>query len=251
MSDTPKPADPVDALLKEADNQTRREKEHALWAQWNENGRKPEDLQPLMQAFKPLIVQKTKEWKPPMVPESAFHAEIQEHLIKAFETFNPARAALTTHVGSRVQKAKRYMGKYQNMAYIPPGKTRHIGRIQTAQNNLREDFGRDPTHEEIADYLGMPVKKITQVISAQRKDIPGSAWESDPFPQALSREHEVLGLLHLELSPDEREIYEYVLGINGKPRIDSTGDLAKKFGKSPSRISHLKTSIINKYKSFL
>ncbi len=251
MSDIPKPADPVDVLLKEADNSGRREKEHTLWRNWNDNGRQPEDLQPLMTAFHPLIVQKTKEWKPPMVPESAFHAELQEHLVRAFETYDPKRAALTTHVNQRVQKAKRYTGRYQNMAYIPPGKTRYIGQIQIAQNNLQQDLGREPTHDEIADHIGLPVKKVQQIISAQRKDIPGSAWESDPLPQALSREHEVLGLLHYELTPDEKEIYEYVLGINGKPLIQSTGQLATKFGKSPSRISHLKTSIINKYKSFL
>lgn len=252
MSQQPK--DPVDELLQEktADNSVRRQKEHNLWEQWNTTGRQPEHLEPLLDSFKPLVAQKVREWAPPMIPKSAFEGELHKHLIHAFESYNPNRgASLSTHVHHRIQKAKRYMNQYQNMAYIPEGKTRYIGAIQKAQNQLTQDFGRQPTHEEIADHIGMPVKKVRDITESMRKDIPGSTWETDANPQMLNREREVLDLLKYNLTEEELQVFDHVFGLNGHEKIDATKDIAKKLGKSDSQVSRLKTSILNKYRAYV
>ena len=233
-------------------NTKKREETQQLWHAWDQSGRKPQHLEPLLTNFSGLIGIRTKEWKPPMIPKSAFEAEVTKHVIKAIETYNPDRgASLNTHVNVRVQKAKRYMVQQQNLARIPEAQAYMIGNIQRAQDQLEEDFGRPPTHAEIATHIGFPEKKVTTVIKAMRRDIPSSMWESDPEPHQVQREHEILPLMRYSLSPHEQSVFDHIYGYEGAPVIQSTNALAKRLGMSPSQVSRIKTSIIQKYKSHL
>ena len=126
----------------------------------------------------------------------------------------------------------------------------HIGKIQKAHNELSEQFGRAPTHDEIGDHIGMTPKQVAKIQKAQRRDIPASMFESDPHEQALQRDDEVLSLLPFNLSQEERAVFNHIYGREGHPQIQSTNDLAKKLGKSPSQISRLRTSIMQKYQQY-
>jgi DNA-directed RNA polymerase specialized sigma subunit len=241
-------------------NAKRREETQQLWHDWHSNGRKPEHLEPMIQNFQGLIGVKIKEWKPPLVPKSAFEAELTKHVIKAIESYNPNRgASLNTHVNYRVQKAKRYMVQQQNLARIPEAQAYRIGAIQRSQDHLTEEFGRPPTHEEIAQHMTeidergrrYTPKQIGTIIKAMRRDIPSSMWESDPEPQSVRREHEILPLLRDALSPHEQMVFDHIYGHNGTPVISSTGQLATKLKMSPSQVSRLKSSIADKYRGYL
>lgn len=249
----PRPNNPIEelALTKEAELQKKRQEELGHLENWRSNGKQPAHLEPLLKAYEPLVAQKIRLWKAPTVPEPAFRAELQKHLIGAFETFDPNRGAqLSTHVENRLQKAKRYNTRFQNIGYIPEGQARYIGPIQKAQNELAEQFGRDPTADEIGDHIGMPVKKVNRIMGSLRRDIPASAFESDPHEQALQRDHEVLELLPFNLTTDERKVFNHLYGREGHAQIQSTNDLAKKLNKSPSQISRLRTSILQKYQQY-
>lgn len=242
----------------------RREHEHKLWETWNQGGRKPEDLEPLLNVFAPVVAAKTREWKAPRLNENAFKADIHTHMIKAFETYNPNHgASLRTHIEHRIQKSKRYNAKNQNFAYIPEEPASFIGKINKAKDELMEEHGRDPTHQELAAHVSyldpkarMTPKKIKEIMEWQRPDLPSSGWSYDPAPRVGNREQEVLGLIQAEItsvfpSQDERAVFEYIYGLNGKPTVTGTNELAAKLGKSPSQVSRIKKSIGNKVKSYL
>jgi len=238
-------------LTKEADLQKKRQQELEYLNNWRNNGKRPEDLAPLLQSYTPVIEQKIRQWKAPAVNEAAFRAELQKHLINAFETYDPSRGAqLSTHVENRLQKAKRFNTKFQNMAYIPEGQAVHIGKIQKAHDELLDELGRPPTHEEIADHIGMSPKQVARIIKSQRKDIPASAFENDPYEYELQRDEEVLSLLPYNLTSDELAVFNHIYGRDGYPQITSTNELAKRLGKSPSQISRIRTSIFNKYQQY-
>lgn len=246
-------SNPVDDLLltKEAELQKKRREELGHLETWRSNGKQPEHLEPLIKAYEPLVAQKIRLWKAPAVPEAAFRAELQKHLIGAFESFDANRGAqLNTHVENRLQKAKRYNIRFQNIGYIPEGQARLIGPIQKAQNELAEQFGRDPTADEIGDHLGMQPKRVARIMQSQRRDIPASAFETDPAEMALQRDDEVLSLLPFNLTQDERTVFNHLYGREGHQQLQSTNDLAKKLGKSPSQISRLRTSILTKYQQY-
>ena len=241
---------------KEAARTARKEHEISLWTTWKNSGEKPEHLEPLLKLYAPIIGSKVRAWRPPAVPESAFRAELQAHAIKAFQSFDPIRGvALNTHVEARLPKVLRYGNRYANAAYIPEGQSQFIGRINRAKDELSESLGRDPTHEEIADHLGLTPKRVSTIIGAQHADIPmgrsGGQEEYDYTAGVRAPEHSfeeqqiaVAKNILPQIFPGQpafHKLFNYTFGTNDHPQIYSTGELAKKMGKSQSQISHMKT----------
>ncbi len=263
------PVEELEEFKKTAAN-VKRDKEHDLWNRWNVQGRKPEHLEPLLNVFAPMVGAKAREWKAPHVNEAAMKAEIESHMIKAFENYDPNRgASLDTHLRHRIQKAKRFNAKNQNFAYIPEEPARYIGRINRAREEIEEEEGRDASHHEIAQRvnyndpkLKLTAKKVKDIVSYQRKDFVSSGFQSpegatyDPTPTTSNREMEVLSLIQAEIhgvfpNPDDRAVFEHIYGINGKMKITGTNELAAKLGKSPSQVSRIKKAIGNKVKGYL
>jgi len=249
------PKNPVEEFLglknKEASKKAADDLE--LWHAWNKGGQTAELMQPLIKKYEPLFKRKTQEWKAPAVAPAAFTAELKRHFIDAAKTFDPERGvAFNTHMQYRIQKAKRFNAKYQNVGYIPEGQAEHIGDIQSAQNELNEQFGRAPTAAEIADHLELPEHKVTTVLKALRHDIPSSKFESDPFEFNTSREMDVIR--QMQRSPndyftaEEAKVFQHVFGSGGHKKITDTTTLASTLGVSMPKISRLKTSIAAKIK---
>lgn len=222
------------------------EKHLELWNAWKDNGQRPQELTPLMEAFRPKIIQKTREWRPPSIPEPVYHADLEGHLIKAFETYNPTKAALSTHVENSLMKSLRYTYHNQNFAYMPEQQTRMIGKIDKAKNILEEDLGRPPTFEEIAKHMGKPLSQIKRVEQGRLKDIAVSTYESDPTEHFSSRERELIDLLPEVLTNDEKDVFKHIFHQDPSKRITSTNVLAQRLGKNAPQISRLKTSILKK-----
>ena len=232
---------------------TKKQQDISLWHQWDQGGRKPEQLDPLIEKFEPLITMKTRQWKPPMAQEEAFRMELRKHVIKALQSYDPARGnAVSTHVVSRLPAAIRWGNVHANTAYIPEGKTKHIGPLLAAQDDLREELGRDPTHAELAHAVGISLKHVQKTMGALRKDVLSSSFEADPTPQSSQRHLEILELLPPVLPTDQhREVFYHMYGLEGRQKIQSPGAIARKLGKNPSQISRLRTDIYNIYKQNL
>lgn len=222
------------------------------WQHWNEHGRKPEHLEPLLKSFKPVITQAVNTYRAPTVQRSAFEAAATKQAIEAFESYDPNRgAALATHVIGRMKKLQRENNKLQNKAYIPEGKASQIGKIQRATSQLRDDLEREPTALEIAKHMGRPVKAIQGVLGAMKKDIVASQFESDPTKIPTAREQEVLDLLPYSLSAEQKEVFDHLFGKNGKRHITATNEIASELGKNPSQVSRIRTAILNQFQDHM
>ena len=149
------------------------EEDLRLWHVWDQSGRTPETLQPLMKRYAPLLGRKARDWKAPSVALEAFNAELQRQFIQAAHSFDPERGvAFNTHVQTRIPKAQRYNARYQNVGYIPEGQSVNIGPMDRASEELMDELGRAPTNGEIASRLGLPERKVTALMKARRKDVP-------------------------------------------------------------------------------
>jgi sigma-70-like protein len=229
---------------------SRDEKHVELWQAWKADPN-PQNLEPLLQQFKPIFNSKVKQWRAPNVNESAFRAELDKHAIKAFETYDPSRGTtIATHVTNVIQKAKRFNTQAQNLAYIPEDKARYIGKIDTARDQLREELGRDPTHSEIGGVVGISGRRVKEIQGLRRADIRGTAFQSDPLGHSASRDREIISLLRPELKGEEQVVYDYLYGQNGKPKVESTGEIARRLGKSASHVSRIKNRIAAVYKQY-
>lgn len=229
--------------------------EFKMWEQWKQNPQ-PETLRPLMQHFEPIFKNKVQQWKAPNVNEAAFKAELKIRAINAFDSFNPERGAgIRTHLETHLMKAQRYNTKQQNAMHIPEEKARLIGKIDAVSNELTESLGRDPSMDEIADMLNerlnlrrpLTTKKIQQIQGSRVRDVLSSSLESDPSPFMANRDREIVTMLRPILPPDHQVVFDHLYGLNGKRKIESTGELARELGKSPSQISRIRTALLSQF----
>lgn len=251
---------------KEAAKTERREQELELWQRWKKT-QKPEHLEPLLKAYEPLFQMRMRQYRAPFsAPESAFKGELQTHFINALKTYDPDKgASLNTHVNYALRKAMRYNVKHQNLAYIPAGQAALIGPIGRAKEELTEQYGREPSAAEIASHLqgsgekdfeGITPKRVETVLKAQRRDVPGSSLEGmdEHFPSFEADQIAVAAQVLPDLFPDKPEMHElfhYTFGTKDHPQITSTGQLAKKMGKSDQQISHMKKQMGNTLRKFM
>jgi DNA-directed RNA polymerase specialized sigma subunit len=254
---------PIDAALssKEKLAAQRREEDYQLWQTWQRDPNQ-QNMHALMRRFEPVFRSKTNQFKAPNVNTSAFRGNLKLHAVKAFETYDPNRASLRTHLDNHLRKSMRFNAQHQNMAYIPEGQTAYIGGIDRARDELLESSGQEPSHTQIAqfvnqrpDLLGgkkrLTGRMVARVQGNRRKDVIGSTMEADPTAYSTSRNESVLGLLRPTLNQKQQQVFDHLYGMNGQPRIESTGALARKLGLSSSQVSRLKSGIATKYKKYI
>jgi len=183
-------------------------------------------------------------------------ANLTRHALNAFETYNPEMGtALRTHVNNRLIRVDRFNRDNQNLAFIPEEKSRMIGPIDNATGQLTELLGRAPSTQEIAAHLSAsnkrPVtpKMVMDVQALRRADLMGSAFQSDPSHFGADPHEQVLKLLPETLKGDELSVFNYLYGRDGHPLTTSTGEIARRMGKSPSQISRIRGRVEGKYKS--
>ena len=88
----------------------RQQKELELWTTWDSNGRKTEDLGPLLKSFKPLIMSKAGVYQGKVrIPDSAIQMEFQKQFVNALHSYDPDKGALGTYVYRYLDKGKRWI----------------------------------------------------------------------------------------------------------------------------------------------
>ncbi len=237
-----KPPSPEKELKK------KQKQEIHLWHAWNDNGRKPEDLQPLYQSFKPLINKAVSQWanRVEQVPNSAIHAEMHKQFLNAVKSYNPAKAQLNTWVTNNFRKAGRYIRNYQNFGHIPEQQIEKIEPYKKAKEELTDILGHEPDAISIAEHMGQPVRKIQQLEKEMRQDLAASKFEdADPATILAPKELEALTLIQYDLTPEERTVYEYTFGMNGRPML-KPGEIASKAGIHASKVSRIRKKLQDK-----
>ena len=238
-------------LVKEAVPKELREKELEMWHTWNNNGRKQEDMRPLLQSMRPLILKEANSWAHQRdIPPAAIRAEFTNQAVKAFETYDPTRAGLHTHVTNQMLQARRFVVSYQNPARIVESRVYDVGQFNNATQRLSDTLGRAPTQLELADELKWSPRRVKMLQSEIKTAVPSSQFSADAASMVPSRQQEILRLLPYELSPDERAVFEHIYGIGGKAKL-SPGEIATKLNMSSPKVSRLKASIAAKFEQYI
>lgn len=241
-------------LRKEAadDLKGRQGKELQMWQTWKDGGMKPDHLKPLIQSFRPLINHRANVYTTRIrdIPPAAIKAEFTNQFVQALQTYDPNRgAALGTHISHQLKKAQRFVTTYQNPGRIPENRIYRIRELQDAETHLDETFGRPPTQLEVADHLKWSPRQVDMLQREVRKARPTGQFETDPSTFTPSRHNEIVRLLPYDLNPEEKQVFEFVYGVGGKPRLEP-GQIAQKLGMSAPKVSRLKKSIAEKYNKY-
>lgn len=231
-----------------------------LWSRWNEGGQRPEDLRPLLKRFRPMIRKWSNKYagatRDVEIPPAAVHAEFNKWFLHAVDRYDPNRGtALGTWVDHNLQKGQRWVMNRRNIARIEEKRAYKVGQFNRAKAVLDDQLGREPSTREMSEYLGWDEKRVGLMQREIRKTLTSSKWETieggmDPTFNVPTREREVLRNIRYNLSNEELQVYEYTLGINGKPRLKPS-QIAAQLGMHPSKVTRLRKSISSKIDEYM
>lgn len=213
-----------------------------LWKTWKRT-KSPQDLQALITQMSPIIDREVRKWSGAM-SASLLRAEGVRIAVEAFGKFDPnAGTAISTFVASRLPKMSRIVYSNQNIARLPENKVLLFRAYNTAQSELIDNLGRDPTTSELADHLGWSMKKLTQF---QREATRKEYVESEAHPDFADEKHEhVVDFFHHDLPPMQQHIFEYSTGYGGQAVL-SNAQIMKKLKLTQGQLSYQKALLVKR-----
>jgi DNA-directed RNA polymerase sigma subunit (sigma70/sigma32) len=226
-----------------------REEELGMWEEWRKT-QDPEVLSALLTSMDPLIQKRVMQFRAAPLPQSAVEAEARKQAIKAFETFKPAKGAqLGTHVNNYLQKVYRYVSTYQNIGRMPESRTAKIDLYHKTKSYLEQVKGREPSTVEMADELGWSKREVGRMERELRKDLGLEQSFGEMSFNEFDRNADLLNYGYYELTPEEQNVFDYTVGMHGKPRL-KMADIARRTGKTVRQVGLIKNRIVKKLKRF-
>ena len=226
-----------------------KKEELEMWRVWKKDSTMT-NLEPLLVSLDPLIQKRVNQFSGAPIPRSAIEAEARKQAVSAFETYNPKMGAgLSTHVTNYMQKVYRYVTTYQNVGRLPESRTAKIDTFQKTKAFLAQIKDREPSTVELADELGWSKREVGRMEIELRKDLGLETSFSEMKFLDFDRNADLLAYGYYELTPEEQLVFDYTIGMHGKPKL-KIEDIGKKLKKTPRQIGLIKQKIVDKLKRF-
>lgn len=211
---------------------------------WQEYKRMPNAAtrKKLLDQFSGLIAAQVNKWAGP-VSRDVLMNEAKILAAKAFDSFNPnAGASLSTHVTNSLLPLSRIVYTYQNTARLPENISMRISAYNSAVEDMKGLYGREPTTDELHNSLGWSSSEISRIRDYSRKNLveSGPAVSGDFFTKSDGIDDDVLlGGIYMELAPDEKQLFELTTGYN-RPKALSNAEIMKTLHMSQAQLSYKK-----------
>jgi RNA polymerase sigma factor for flagellar operon FliA len=120
-------------------------------------------------------------------------------LLQAIETYDPASSTAQFHTFAYQRIRGQIIDYLRQIDALPRGQRQRYGQVQEAIERLRQELGAEPTDQQVADYLGIPLAQYQALLmEVQRRfvlslDEPWQEEESetgDPLYARLAEENE-------------------------------------------------------------
>jgi len=169
----------------------------------------------LLDNFRGIITQTARQ-QSNVRPYSVVEAELKELALKAFDSYDPNRGVkLLTHLTNNFKKLSRENINNQHAIRVPENVHFQFKPLVEANAFLSDSLGREPTHQEIADYTGWSLPKVVDASSRLRKELVESKQTFDPKVYGLDAERQGMYYAYQSLDPVGRFIMEHSMGYNG------------------------------------
>lgn len=161
-----------------------------------------------------------------------------------------AGAALPTHVFSQLQGLKRYSAREGMVVSVPERLMLSKRKMDVANQEFRDEMGRDPSDDELARRSGVAIRDMRRVRRTPAVINEGRFYQnlSETSPDLPAVEGGSAGaeawrdfIYHNSPEPD-KVILEHSFGLNGKQKLDNMS-IAAKLRMSPSAVSQRKNAI--------
>lgn len=202
----------------------------------------PENLGKVVSALDPVINSEIQRFSG---PKPLLRSRAKALTVKAIKTYDPMSGAqLRSWATTHMQQLARY-GQRLRAVHAPEVAIRQAAEVNRVRMEMADTLGRDPEDEELADAVGISVKRIRDVRRmvkptvaegamaepADEDSVAGMPAISQPNKLSLAEE-----LVYDSLTPRDRAIFDWKTGRKGKTLL-SNQEIARRLGVTPALIS--------------
>ena len=217
------------------------EQDMALWRRYKQG-----DVQAkwaLLDNMKGLIASYARQYSN-VRPYSVVEAELKEIALKAVDTYNPrSNTKLNTHVVNSFHKISRENMANQHAIRLPENVHTMYRPIQEANTYLTDALNRDPTNQELADYTGLSLKKVTDAQNRFRSEMLESRQTYDPIRYMPDNSKAALFYAYNSLDNAGRYILEHTTGYGGKKEMPDS-QIRRKLRMTSYRYNKAKNNVV-------
>jgi RNA polymerase primary sigma factor len=191
-------------------------------------------------------------------------------LMKAVERFDPAKGGKLSTYGSWwiKQSIKRALANQSKTIRLPVHLVDKISKMRRTAMRLQEEFGREPTDDELGEELGITASRVAQLRTAAIRpaslDAPIGDDESNNFAEVVQDENAFTPYEELEdktvtrmlqemiktLDPREATILRYRFGLDGGPE-KTLEEVGQKFGVTRERVRQIQNIALSKLRKMI
>lgn len=218
-----------------------------------------------------LVVKIARDYEGLGLPLLDLISEGNIGLMKAVERFDPAKGGkLSTYAAWWIKQGiKRALANQSKTIRLPVHLVDKIFRMRKVALKLHESLGREPTDEELADEMGLPVQRIVKMRSAALRPTSLDAPIADdgdsktvaeivederaatPFAELADKAVTgMLGDLVKTLNAREAEILRCRFGLDGG-KEKTLEEVGHKFGVTRERIRQLQNIALAKLRKMI
>lgn len=191
-------------------------------------------------------------------------------LIKAVERFDPDKGGkLSTYAAWWIkQSIKRALANQSKTIRLPVHLVDKIAKMRRTAMALAEEFGREPTDEEVANELGMPVNKVAHLKTVSVRptslDAPVGDDDGTEFGELVGDENSATPFEELrsktllrdintmigELDTREAEIIRLRFGLDGN-KARTLEEVGEQFNITRERVRQLQNMALSRMRKIL
>ena len=212
-----------------------------------------------------LVVKIARDYEGYGVPLLDLISEGNIGLIKAVERYDPTKGAkLSTYSAWWIKQAiRRALSNQSKTIRLPVHVVDKLGQMRRAEARFFDEFQREPTDEELAEELGLAVRRIRQYrrasINPASLDAPLGDEDSNRVADVVADERADSPYEQLEddnntklvrdmlqtLNPRERTILQLRFGLDDNEE-QTLEELGEKFNLTRERIRQIQELALNK-----
>jgi RNA polymerase primary sigma factor len=217
-----------------------------------------------------LVVKIARDYEGIGLPLLDLISEGNIGLMKAVERFDPKKGGKLSTYGSWwiKQSIKRALANQSKTIRLPVHLVDKISKMRRIAMRLQEEFGREPTDEELADEMGMTAARVTQMRMAAVRpaslDAPIGDDDSNNFSDVVQDENATSPYENLEDKTvvnmlqdmvkhlDEREatILRFRFGLDGGTE-KTLEEVGEKFGVTRERVRQIQNLALKKLRKMI
>lgn len=208
----------------------RRGNEVKLWEQWQQSGKKPEHLEPLLKSLDPLIRAEARKRMTGLggaISKPALTQQLRLATTRALETYKPEKGKLTTHVVGNFMRVTDFVAQNRNTKYMPKADVERYGAFQNAVTEFQEIHGREPTAQELQQQLGWgarTIKKMQKSFGREAFTDMGADLDHDVATESpLQQARSAFMLMKSQFTPEQQQFAQLHYPEEGERQMSVAG----------------------------